>query len=137
MIAEFAWGRIGTKGQGSRKRFKGEKQAYVERFQANLYHFACDRIAMLALAHSRVGKATWGFERLVSLDLPQGTGREAMTLRPPTPSPRSWRIGKGRRLLRRYDCKVLDLVMTYARLRERRDAQTQVEAKFGRFAPGG
>ena len=54
--------------RASRKRFKGEKQAYVDRFQANLFHFAHDRIAMLALAHSRVGKATWGFERLVALE---------------------------------------------------------------------
>lgn len=108
--------------RASRKRCKGEKQAYVDRFQANLFHFARDRIAMLALAHSRLGKATWGFERLVSLDLPEHPRREAMTLRPPTPSPRSWRIGKGRGPLRRYDGNVLDLVMTYAHLRVRRDA---------------
>lgn len=108
--------------RASRKRFKGEKQAYLDRFQANLFHFACDRIAMLALAHSRLGKATCGFERLVSLDLPQYTTREVMTLRPLTPSPQSWRIGKGRRLLRRYDCKVIDLAMTYAHLRVRRSA---------------
>jgi hypothetical protein len=46
--------------RANRKRFKGEKQAYVDRFQANLFHFAHDRIAMLALAHSQCGKGDLG-----------------------------------------------------------------------------
>jgi len=121
--------------RASRKRFKGEKQAYVDRFQANLFHFAHDRIAMLALAHSCMGKATWGFERLVALDLPERPGQEAMTLRPPKLSPRSWRIGKGRSRCRSYDAGALDLVLAYTHLQVRRDARARIEAQFGRFLP--
>jgi len=107
----FAWNAegLGRLVRASRKRFKGEKQAYVDRFQANLFHFAHDRIVMLALAHSRVSKATWGFERLVALELPERPGRKAMTLQPPKPSPRSWRIGKGRDRLRSYEAGALDI----------------------------
>lgn len=123
--------------RASRKRFKGEKQAYVDRFQANLFHFAHDRIAMLALAHSRVGKATWGFERLVALKLPERPGREVMTLKPPKLPPRRWRIGKRRLPSASYNVGALDIVLAYAHLRVRRDAQTQVEAQFGRFASRG
>lgn len=126
---------LGRLMRSSRKRFKGAKQAYMKRFKANLFHFARDRIAMLALAHSRMGKATWGFERLVALGLPERPGRNAMALHSPKQSPRSWRIGKGRGPGRRFDGDLLDVVMTYAHLRERRDAQMLAKEQFGRISP--
>lgn len=125
---------LGKLVRASRKRFKGEKQVYVDRFQANLFHFAYDRIAMLALAHSYVSKATWGFERLVVLELPERPGRNAMTLQPAKPSPRSWRIGKGLDRPRNYEAGAFDILLAYVHLQACRDGQARAEAQFGRFS---
>ena len=57
-----------------------------------------------------------------------------MTLKPPKLRPRRWRIGKGRLQPGSYDAGALDIVLAYAHLRVRRDAQAQAEAQFGRFA---
>jgi hypothetical protein len=40
----------------SRRRLKGRQQDYCDHFGANHFHFARNRIAMLALAHSHAGQ---------------------------------------------------------------------------------
>jgi hypothetical protein len=131
------WNVAGIDGllRASRKRFKGEKQGYLDRFLKNRFHFARHRIAMLALAHSRVDKATWGFEQLVAMELPERPGQNEATLQPPRRLPRSWRIGKGRGRRGTFEADVLEVLLAYAHLRDRRDAPRRVDAQFDRHLP--
>ena len=128
---------IDTLLRGSRKRFKGKQQHYLERFQNNLFHFGRHRVAMLALAHSRGDRAVWGFEQLVAMALPERPGRNRASLQPPKRSPRHWRVGKGRASPRPLEAELLDVVLAYAHLQERRDAQPRVPVQLSRFSAFG
>lgn len=121
----------------SRRRLKGRNQDYLDRFRANLFHFAHDRIAMLALAHSHAGRAVLGFERLVARDLAAHPGRNVESLKPPRPATRSarrWRAGQARVPRRTFKAELLSVLLAYANLRERRDARVLAQAQFGHFA---
>lgn len=120
----------------SRRRLKGRKQDYLDRFRANAFHFARDRIAMLALAHSHAGRGVWGFERLLALGLAERPGRNLESLKAPKPTKRltaCWRVGQGRAPHRAFEAELLDVLLAYAHLRERRDGETLARARFGHF----
>lgn len=119
----------------SRRRLKGRNQDYLDRFQANVYHFARDRIAMLALAHSHAGRSVWGFEQLIGRGLAERPGRNMESLAPPRRAKRRaarWRVGQERALPRAFDAELLGVLLAYAQVRERRDTQ----ARSGHFLTG-
>jgi two-component system sensor histidine kinase TctE len=102
----------------------------------NQFHFARDRIAMLALAHSHAGRGVWGFERLLALGLAERPGRNLESLKAPKPTKRltaCWRVGQGRAPHRAFEAELLDVLLAYAHLRERRDGETLARARFGHF----
>lgn len=120
----------------SRRRLKGRSQEYLDRFRANPFHFARDRIAMLALAHSHAVRGVWGFERLLALGLAERPGRNLESLEPPRPAKRPaarWRAGQGRAPHRSFEVELLSVLLAYAHLRERRDGKALAQARFGHF----
>lgn len=128
---------IDTLLRGSLNRFKGEKQHYLERFQGNLFHFTRHRVAMLALAHSHLDRAVWGFERLVAMTMPERPVQNAASLQPPTRLPRNWRIGRGRATPCPIDSHLFDVVLAYAHVQERRDVSAPGRTPRGLLsAPG-
>ena len=106
---------------------------YQARFAANSYHFAADRIAMLALAHGNRHGGARRFERLVSARLPdrprpgggvQDTQKRPYRLQPGfLPKPQSlWSAPE-----------ILDLLCAYGEVRKRWDAERELEAIFARL----
>jgi hypothetical protein len=106
---------------------------YQARFSANSYHFGVDRIGLLALAHSSRHGAARSFERLVSARLPQrprpGGGVRDVKKRP-------YRLQPGflpKPRLRWCAPELLDLLQAYGEVRNRRDAERELEAIFARM----
>lgn len=109
-------------------------QAYQTRFAANQYHLAGDRIAMLALAHSKASKSARRFERMIAERLPE------------RPKPGGGTVKSGRGPLRRRTCRLpkprsrwtasdlASLLLAYAEVRKRRDQESQLEAIFPRHS---
>lgn len=107
-------------------------QRYQERFVANQYHFACERIAMLALAHSPRAKAALRFERMITTRLaerPLTEGRietpvrGALRLRTcKLPKPRS-----------KWACDIFALFAAYGTARQRQEQETALAAEFARY----
>ena len=123
--------------QQSRRQPKGRVLEYWSRFQANPYHFAHDRIAMLALAHSRKSRAVWEFEQLIARGVPARPGRNAESLKQPKPSnrlPVRCRLDGGRTQSRAFDLELFDMLCAYVVVRERCDTRVAAEARFGRSA---
>ena len=123
----------------SRRRLKGRQQDYGDRFGANHFHFARDRIAMLALAHSQAGRGVWGFERLIACGLAERPGRNVESLKAPSPAKRlaaRWRAGQASAPRRAFEAELLPVLLAYAHVRERRDAKALAQARFGHFATG-
>jgi hypothetical protein len=123
--------------RGCRKRIKGPQQSYLERFQANLFHFSHDRIAMLALAHSRKGGAVWGFERLTTIGLPERPEPHAESLKRPKPPKRAMRqrtVHNHLTVRRATLMEPIAVLRAYADLRQRRDDRVMAQARFGRIS---
>lgn len=107
-------------------------QRYQERFVANQYHFASDRIAMLALAHSSRKTAAGRFERLIASRLaerPQANGRMEMPVRGALrlrtcklPKPRS-----------KWICNIFALIAAYGTVRQRQEKERELAAEFARY----
>lgn len=106
-------------------------RTYRARFAANQYHFAPDRIAMLALAHSPRGKSARRFERIIATrpperPLPGGPKmpvRSALRLRTcRLPKPKSEWI-----------CDLYDLIVAYGAMRQRQDRDSELAAIFARY----
>lgn len=107
-------------------------QRYQERFVANQYHFACERIGMLALAHSSRKTAALRFERLIATRLaerPLTEGRMEMPVRGALrlrtcklPKPRS-----------KWTCDIFALIAAYGTVRHRQEKERALAAAFARF----
>ena len=105
---------------------------YRTRFAANQYHFASDRIAMLALAHSSRPHGARRFERLIASKLPErplpGGGiktpvRSALRLRTcGLPKPKS-----------AWTCDVNSLIAAYAAVQQRRKKERKLAEAFARL----
>ncbi|QDK36029.1 hypothetical protein DM450_0165 (plasmid) [Sphingomonas sp. IC081] len=103
--------------------------AYQVRFAANQYHFAHDRIAMLALAHSSRSYSARRFERMIAAKLPErplpGGGtkppvRGALRLRTCRPSkPKST-----------WTCDIFALFAAYGAVQQRRDRERELAVVF-------
>lgn len=107
-------------------------QRYQEQFVANQYHFARERIGMLALAHSPRTKAAHRFERMIATRLaerPLTEGRietpvrGALRLRTcKLPKPRS-----------KWTCDIFALIATYGTVRQRQEKERELAAEFARY----
>lgn len=121
----------------SRLRLNGRHQEYFDRFCANRFHFARDRIAMLALAHSQAGKGVWGLERLIARGLAERPGLNQESLKPPRAAKRSagrWCAGQSGTPRRAAVADLGWVLQAYVDVRERRDAPMRAHAQFGHFA---
>ena len=107
-------------------------QSYQARFAANQYHFAGDRIALLALAHSTRPKSARRFERMIATKLPErpltGDGAESpargalrlRTCRPPRPKSE-------------WTCDLYALIAAYGTVRQHQDRESELASAFARF----
>jgi len=107
-------------------------QRYQERFVTNQYHFASDRIAMLALAHSPRKTAAHRFERMIATRLAERPltncrietqVRGALRLRTcKLPKPRS-----------KWTCDIFALIAAYGTVRQRQEKERELAAEFTRY----
>lgn len=107
-------------------------QRYQARFVANQYHFASDRIAMLALAHSPRAKPARRFERMIATRLPERPLTDGRTETPvrgalrlrtcKLPKPRS-----------KWTCDFFALIAAYSTARQHQDRESELAAAFERF----
>ncbi|MES2066142.1 MAG: TniQ family protein [Pseudomonadota bacterium] len=111
--------------------------SYQKRFAANRYHFAGDRIRLLALAHSSRHRAAGRFERLLSARLPERPIKGA-----PAPAfvkrPLRHRRGFGpARQSPEVDLDFESLVSAYAAVQARRETAMAITAIFARASSVG
>ena len=111
--------------------------SYQKRFAANRYHFAGDRIRLLALAHSGRHRAAGRFERLLTARLPE---------RPITSAPAPVLGKRPVRHRRRFgpapqspevDLDFESLVSAYAAVQARRETAMAIAAIFARASSAG
>lgn len=107
-------------------------RTYQARFAANQYHFAGDRIAMLALAHSTRARSARRFERMIATKLPEtplsGSGTET-----PVRGPLRLRTCRLPKPKSEWTCDLYALIAAYGTVRQRQDRESELAAAFARF----
>lgn len=107
-------------------------QSYQGRFVANHYHFASDRIAMLALAHSPHAKAARRFERMIATRLPERPLTEGR-IEPPVRSALRLRTCRPHKPKSEWTCDLYALIAAYGTVRQHQDKESKLAAAFARF----
>lgn len=106
---------------------------YLERFAANSFHMSAHRIAMLAMAHGSRHRAARRFERLISSRLPTKPTPGGGVFVPEKPPYRQRMRLKFKPSSNWVGPDLLTLLLAYAEVRKRGDAERQQEAIFARY----
>jgi hypothetical protein len=109
--------------------------AYAKRFAANCYHYARERIRLLALAHSTRFGAARRFERLLTARLPEWPIPGAASLAPGRPPVRQWRWSSRAVESHWAAPEVWSFLSAYGAVQQRREAEGAIATIFARVLP--